>query len=309
LKIFDIFVTRLPYGLRILFKNSAVVYLTVGAAIISFSGVWVKIADVTPTMAGFYRVFFGAIFFLCAAAWKRQIKWKGWGYMALGLLVGFFLALDLFLWHTSIQYIGPGLATILGNFEVFLLAAVGVLFLGEKLSLKFLFAIIMAIAGLFLIVGLQWNQFGNSYKTGVYLGLATAVAYTAYLLGLRRLQSGQEGIPVFYSLMLVSFTTAFFLSLKALHSADSFVIPSAQSWIALLLLGLASHGIGWFLITTALPRVRASFVGLILLLQPSLAFIWDVIFFQRNTSFVNWIGVIIVLSAIYLGMTRSSADG
>ena len=158
---------------------------------ISFSGVWVKISHVTPTVSACYRVLFGGLFLLAAACWQREITWKGWQRLQLGFLCGAFLALDLFLWHQSIQYIGPGLATILGNFQVFLLAGLGVVFMGEKVSPRFFLAIVMAILGLFLVVGIQWNQLGNQYKTGVYLGLATAVAYTAFLLALRKLQAGE----------------------------------------------------------------------------------------------------------------------
>jgi drug/metabolite transporter (DMT)-like permease len=269
-------------------------------------------------------------------------------------LCGLFLALDLFFWHRSIHHIGPGLATILGNFQVFLLAGLGVVCMGEKVSPRFFLAILLAILGLFLVVGIQWNQLESQYKTGVYLGLAAAVAYTAFLLSLRKLQAGEtearshlkkrilvqdqggaEPQPAgilkyvedlrrgpnaevgpkdffeiasntFYGMTLVSFATAIFLGLQAAYSGDSFVIPDIQSWTALLLLGLTTQAIGWNLISNALPRLRASFAGLILLLQPSLAFVWDVLLFQRPTSTVNWIGVIMAITAIYLGTAQRS---
>ena len=275
---------------------------------ISFSGVWVKVAQVAPTVSAFYRVLFGGLFLLMGACWKKEITWKGWNRVLLGFLCGFFLALDLFFWHQSIHYIGPGLATILGNFQVFFLAGLGVVFMGEKVGAKFIFAILMAIIGLFMVVGIQWNQLGSQYKTGVYLGLATAVAYTAFLLTLRRLQSGQTQAITFYGMMVVSFTTAFFLGIQAACSGNAFTIPDTRSWTALLLLGLTSQGIGWILISNALPHIRASFAGLILLLQPSLAFIWDVLLFQRETSTFNWIGVIMAITAIYLGMAQKSEN-
>jgi drug/metabolite transporter (DMT)-like permease len=77
---------------------------------------------------------------------------------------------------------------------------------------------------------------------------------------------------------------------------------------SLAALGLLSHALGWFLIANALPETHASLSGLILLFQPSLAFVWDVLFFQRPTSLVNWLGVLIALAAIYLGMSRKSGD-
>jgi drug/metabolite transporter (DMT)-like permease len=277
-----------------------------GAAMIGFSSVWVKLAHVTPAVAGFYRVFFGAVFLTVATAWLREFKWIGWKAVVLACVCGFFFALDLFFWHTAIHLIGPGLATLLGNLDVFFLALIGVMFMGEKLRVRFWVAVSMAVVGLTLIVGLQWDLLEPSYKTGLFLGLVTAIVYTGYLLTLRKLRSDQSGVSAFYVLMLVSWSTAFYLGLKAYLAGESFRIPDGQSWLSLLALGLLSQVVGWILITSALPRVRASLIGLILLLQPSLSFVWDVVFFQRQTSLVNWLGVCLVLVAIYLGMAKNA---
>ena len=131
---------------------------------ISFSGVWVKVSHVPPTVSAFYRVLFGGMFLLTAAYWKKEITWKGWYRLLLGFLCGIFLSLDLFFWHKSIHYIGPGLATILGNFQVFLLAGIGILFMGEKVSAKFFFAILTAILGLFWSPGFNGTNWGVNIK-------------------------------------------------------------------------------------------------------------------------------------------------
>ena len=308
MKLINPLIEQLACNLKTLQRNTAFLHLTAGAVMISFSGVWVKVAHVPPTVSAFYRALFGGIFLLTAACRQKEIARQGWQRLRLVLLCGILLTLDLFLWHKSILYVGPGLATILGNFQVFLLAGLGVMFMGEKVSARFFLAIIMAILGLFLVVGIQWNQLESEYKTGVYLGLATAVAYTAFLLALRKLQSGQTETITFYNMTLVSFTTAFFLGIEAGYSGDAFIIPDIQSWSALVLLGLTTQAIGWVLISNALPRIRASLAGLILLLQPSLAFVWDVLLFQRETSPINWIGVIMAITAIYLGMAPKPDD-
>lgn len=289
-------------------RYSPLLMMTAGAVMISFSGVWVTMATVFPTVSAFYRVFFGGIILLAAAIWRREISWKGWGYLITGFICGLFLALDLYFWHASIKYIGPGLATLLGNFEVFLLAAIGFVFLGEKFTLRYALSIPLAFLGLILIVGMHWSQLTHLYKVGIYLGLITAFCYTGFLLTLRKLQAKQTGISLFYTIMLVSFTTALFLGSEVVRSGNSFSIPDTQSIVALLLLGLLSQCIGWIFITNALPRIRASFAGLILLLQPSLAFVWDVLFFQRTTSTLNWIGLVTVIAAIYLAMGSETAS-
>ncbi len=284
------------------FRHLPVFQLLCGAFLISFSGIFVKIADVPPSTSAFYRVFFGSVFLAFAVVWFKDFKKITSQEFLIISFCGFIFALDLFFWHESIMFIGPGLATLLGNFQVFLLAATGIFFFGEKVRLRFFGAIPLAIIGLLLIVGVQWNTLGSDYKTGIYFGLLTAVCYTIFLLTLRKIQS-EENHSIFSSLMIVSMSCAVFLGIKMHYAGDSFAIPHFNSLLSLLGLGLFSQTIGWVLIANALPKIRASFTGLILLLQPALAFIWDVLIFDRPTDFINWTGVVVTLGAIYMGLT------
>jgi len=274
---------------------------------ISFSGVWVKVSHVSPTASAFYRVLLGGLFLLVAAFFKREVKWLGGRHLLPGLLCGLFFAADLVCYHTSIRHVGPGLGTILPNFQVFILAAAGALFLGERLRPAALFSMPVAVAGLFMIVGVDWQRLDSLYRFGIYAGLAAAVFYSVFLLTMRKLQSDQIGKSIFLTLMLVSLIAACFLGLEMLRAGDTYRIPDMQSFWALAALGLFSQAVGWILITTALPHVRAALSGLILLLQPALAFVWDVLLFNRPTGLLNWAGVGVVLAAIYLGAARSAA--
>ena len=284
--------------------RTAVFRLVAGAVMISFSGVWVKVSHVTPASSAFYRVLFGGLLLLAAAIWRREIKWPNIRQLALASTSGIFLALDLLFYHSSIFYVGPGLGTILPNFQVFILAAIGILFLGEKLRWSLLSAIPLAFAGLFLIVGLDWAGLDSNYKIGIYFGLGSAFCYVWFLLSLRKLQAEQVGVSIFFVLMAVSFVTAVFLAAEIIHSGGTFGIPDLQSLVALAALGLFSQSLGWVVIANALPHIRASLSGLILLLQPALAFVWDVLLFRRPTSTVNWLGVLVVLVAVYLGTVK-----
>jgi len=282
--------------------------LTVGAILISFSGVYVKIAHVTPVVAGFYRMLFGGSALLLLVLLRRELRFKGGPYIWYGLFCSFWLAVDLILWHFSIHVNGPGLATILANFQVFFMALAGVFFLGEKVSLKLAISIPLALLGLFLVVGLQWERLGGDYKLGVYAGLIAAVCYTLFLLSLRKIQSLEDSLSTSANLTVISFLTAAFLAGDIWRQGGSFHIPDTQSALALVVYGITSQAIGWLIITRALPKIRASLVGMILLLQPALAFVWDVLFFARATTLVNLVGITITLAAIYLGVSAKPAS-
>jgi drug/metabolite transporter (DMT)-like permease len=277
----------------------------VGACIISFSAVWVELAAVAPTVSAFYRVFFGFLCLLTACLVRGDLHRIGGRHAAWIILCGLLFALDLYCWHASIQFVGPGLATILGNFQVFVLATFGVLLLREKVGLGFLLAIPIALFGLCLIVGVHWQSLSSDYRMGILLGLMTAVCYSGFLLILRKLQAEGEQFSFFFNLMLISGASALFLGFHLILTDASFAIPDRTSWLALLGLGLLSQTVGWTLIANALPRIRASMAGLVLLVQPSLSFVWDVLLFGRPTTLVNWLGVLITLTAIYLGIQSS----
>lgn len=271
---------------------------------ISFSGVWVKLSHVTPASAAFYRLLFGALFLLPGVFWHKEFRPLTGVQTALVFFAGLVFAMDLFLFHVSIEYVGPGLGTILPNFQVFVMAAVGAFVLKERLGVVYLLSIPLALAGLFLVVGSGWNELGAQYRLGIYAGLGTSLCYSCFLLSMRRLQGETRKAAYFYVLMLVSAASASLMAAGMVLHGDSFTIPDRSSLLSLLALGVFSQGVGWILISNALPRLRVSLSGLILLLQPALAFVWDVGFFDRPTSAVNWIGVVVVLVAIYMGSVR-----
>jgi drug/metabolite transporter (DMT)-like permease len=274
-----------------------------GAAMISFSAVFVKLAHVGPTMAGFYRVLFGGALLAFMVAAQRKRLWAGPRPLLLAVAAGVFFALDLSFWHRSIHILGPGLSTILSNFQVFFLAGMGALVLGERLSVRLALGIPLAMAGLYLLVGLNFASLDGDYQRGVIFGLLTAICYGCYILTLRQLQTLAEAPGRTANLAIVSLVTALVMGLEGWVQGESFLIPDAQSWAALIAYGLAGQVLGWVIIARGLPRLTASLAGLVLLLQPTLAFVWDMLFFAKPVDLVQGLGAALALAGIYLGAT------
>jgi len=293
------------------FISSPLFSILAGATFISFSGVWVTWSNLEPIISAFYRVFFGTLFLLSWCLLKREYYRIDAKSMLLFFFSGLSFAADLFCWHASISYIGPGLSTIIGNFQVFILTIISVTVFGTRLTTRFIISVPLAVFGLFMVIGFDWNTLPDNYLIGLFLALLTALLYSIFLLTMRQLQATQPHVPSFYTVMIVSLITSLFLAVPALFSGASFVIPALSSLGAVVCLALFSQTIGWVIIANSLPRVVPSIAGLLLLLQPALAFIWDVLIFNRHTTAFNWVGVVLVLIAIYLGMgnsgTRSSS--
>jgi drug/metabolite transporter (DMT)-like permease len=281
--------------------------IVVGSFLISFSGVFVKIADVGPTAAGVYRNLFGAIALLAIALARRDRFWKGWRNQWWVILGAIAFAADIYFWHRSIHDVGPGLATILGNFQVFFMAAAGILVFHEPATLRFLLSVPIAVTGLFLLVGLNWSDFDATYRRGVLFGLITAASYAAYLLCLRGARRERDRLSAPANLTWVSGLTAAILLVTALAGGESMRIPDARAFMVLVAYGVLCQALGWIIISRNFQRVPASRVALILLLQPALTFVWDMVFFDRATTGTELAGALLAIGAIYLGAVRMPA--
>lgn len=278
--------------------------LFVGAVLISLSPVWVKLVSVSPTTSGFYRVAIGSVtvlLFMAFARQKLELSKHAWLFVG---LAGAFFSLDLFFWHRSIIYIGPGLSTLLANFQVFILMFAGVVLLRQKPSAKQLFAVPLALVGLVMIVGLDWQSLPGDYRQGVIFGLLTAIMYAGYLLSLRASRANSKSRVPLAEVAMVSMVCTVLLALIAQVEGVSLAVPDAADIKWLLGYGILSHSFGALFLASSLPHVSTTEAGLALLLQPTLSFVWDVLFFDRPMQPVEVAGAAIALVAIYLGSRK-----
>ncbi|HPI94726.1 MAG TPA: DMT family transporter, partial [Gammaproteobacteria bacterium] len=255
----------------------------------------------------FYRMFIGGTVLLAICFIQRLRLWHNTKHLLWLFLAGFFFACDLFFWHRSIFFVGPGLATVLGNFQVFFMALAGYLFYREIIRLTFFIGLISTMTGLFLMVGINWSDLTGDYQLGVIYGILTAVAYTGFMLSLRHVQTDESGLSAIANLGITSIFTALILFAELTIEGLDIVLPNTQAWVSLLILGVFCQVIGWLLITQSMPKLSTSIVGVLLLLQPALSMLWDVLFFYRPMSKMDIIGLGMVLFGVYLATVKKRA--
>lgn len=293
----------------------ALVEMIGGAALISLTSVFVKLSNVGPSVSAFYRMAIGGVILFAVVVVLRRWQRLHLRNLAWMLIPALAFAADLMMWHRSILHVGPGLATLLGNFQVFIMALAGWLLYRERLSVHFAIGVGLAMLGLYLLVGLEWREVGADYRLGVLLGIAAGIAYAVYLLTTRHAQrSGHLRVPTMQLLCVSTLLSAVVLGVAVQVEGDSFVIPDAQTAWALVSLAVVGQVIGWVLLLRAIPQLPASMVGLLLLLQPALSFVFDVVLFARPTSALDWAGLGLSLAGIFIGTWRpasvpESADG
>ncbi len=287
----------------------ALLRLIFGAVLISFSGVFVLLVEVGPVASAFWRPMLGGLMLLAWLLYKRQRVVPGLRSLCWLALAGFAFAVDLFAWHKSIVFVGVGLSTLLANFQVFFMAASAVILFGERMTRTQLLAIPLAVFGLYLIVGLDWYTLDADSRMGVYFGLVTALAYAGYLLSLRQARWTAPSRNAASDLCVASFFSALFLYLATLVTGDSIAITRLSDFAWLSTYALIGQVLGWLFISSSLPYVPTVHIGLALLLQPTLSYVWGVVIFGRTVSVTEILGAAIAIVAIYFGSRSAVSEG
>ena len=272
-----------------------------GAFLISFSPVFVNLVSIEPTVSGFYRMLFGSIALFIIYLIKNNENPFRKNISKFIVLGAIFFSLDLWFWHRSIIYVGPGLSTLLANFQILILPFLALIFFNQKTQRIQIFSIFLGLLGLFLITGQSWDIAGNNYKLGVLFGLLTAISYAGYIISIKRIDhnAAVNSDPIF-NLLFISLISAGLLFLFSIIEQVPLEIKSSSELIWMICYGLFSHVIGWFFILNGLQKISAVTAGIILLTQPILSYVWDFIIFKKVILPIEYFGIVSVLLAMII---------
>jgi drug/metabolite transporter (DMT)-like permease len=275
-----------------------------GAFVIAFSAILVRLADVSPETAALFRCVY-ALPVLGVLAWveRRRFGSRGSRDRLIALSAGFFFAVDLICWHHSIAAVGAGLATVLANVQVVMVGVLAWMLMGERPERRAFISVPVVLGGVVLISGVVGSgAYGKDPLLGVVFGVSTALAYSAFLLILRRGNTDlrRPAGPLFDATLSASVFCL--LGGWAIGSLDLAPGPEAQAW--LITLALSSQVVGWLLISVSLPRLPAVLTSIVLTLQPVGSVFLGVILLGERPSGVQLAGVLVVLVGVALATVR-----
>jgi drug/metabolite transporter (DMT)-like permease len=269
-----------------------------GALCIAFSGIFYSWAEVSPSTGTVFRALFG-LPLLVLVAWAEQRRYGPLPMRSVRLaaVAGVFFAGDLTFWHHAIEYVGAGLATVLGNLQVLIVGVVAWLVFGERPSRAILLAVPIVLVGVVLISGaIGAGAYGADPTLGVILGVATALCYAGYLLIIRL--GGRDARRPAGPVAIATLSTAIVAAAVGLVVGDLDLTPTLASLGWLALLGLTSQSLGYLFISISLPRLPAVVTSIILLVQPVVTVGLAVVLLQEHPSVAQLAGVVLVVGGI-----------
>jgi len=269
-----------------------------GALTIAFSAILVDLAAVSPSTAAVFRCAYAVpVLGLLAYGERRRHGPPAPGSWLRASAAGAFFAADLIFWHHAIGDVGAGLATVLANLQVVLVALAAWALLGERPSARVVVAAPLVFAGAVLISGVAGGDaFGADPALGALFGVLTAIAYTGFILVLRDMGRDlrRPAGPLFAATLMATVVAA--MAGALLGELDLMPSWPAHGW--LVTLALTSQVLGWLLIAIALPRLPASLTSIVLTVQPVGSVVLGIVLLGEDPGPLQLAGVVVIVAGI-----------
>jgi len=284
-------------------QRLAILALVAGALAIAFAPIFVRLSETGPAATAFWRVALAVPVLMVLAHRARPgmktnvpVRWPV-------ILCGLFFAVDIGVWHYSIEYTTVANAALLANLApVFVALAAWALF-GERITRLFTLGMALAIAGAALLTGASFSL-DPQQVYGDMFGVLTAVFYGAYQLSVARLRRLHSAFSI---MAWSSLFSAFGLLTGTVLLGENLLPQTAAGWSVLFGIALISQVGGQTLITYAFAHLPVSFSSVSLLIHPIMSAVLAWVLLGEVLTWTHLIGAVVILAGIYLARRASRA--
>ena len=277
--------------MNIIYRIPGPLLVILGAFFLSFGGMLVKsFEEATLWQILLWRSIFFVLtisVFLILTYKKQTIsKFKKAGVP--GFVAGFFLSLGFVsyvysMYNTTVANVNFTITT-----QTIWLALLGFIFLKEKISLRTLFAIILAMSGVLLMVG---NSISEGNFMGNLVALVMPISFAILVIIIRKFPHVDMVPAMFFAGIFSIFFASIIVSSIFLSTYDIFLG---------FLCGVTQLGFGFICITIGSKTTPSATVGVLMLTEAILGPIWAWLFANENPPMIVLIGGFIVIFAVII---------
>ena len=276
-------------------KNNAgsiILYLLALLGII-VGGMAVRLTDLGPFNLGFYRLFTATIILL-PFGWKYR-KEYGKKELAISILSGVFFAFSVATWNVAVTSTSISSAGLILNMWVFISVLLCALVFKEKVSKYAYLGMVIAMAGLVVMVMGQKNSEASS-AFGNFMAFGSAATYALYILATYKVKPKLNPFGLLFYSSLGGAVVLFICS----AFTEGIQVPNeTNDFLSILIIALVAQIGSLGLINIVLDKLSVVTVSLLSLLQPVMSSCLGFIVFHEVLSFVEILGIVIVISGIF----------
>lgn len=285
-----------------------------GNVALAFGPWFVRLADVGPVAAGFWRVLIAAPMLVALSLAANRKSFAGVrALVPLLLLAGIAFAADLGSWHLGILRTTLANSTLFGNCAILMFPIYGFAVARAWPTRSQGSALALAAIGAGLLLGRSY-ELSPKNLAGDLLCLLGGTLYTVYFILMARARDTMAPLPALAVSTIASIVP---LLLFALLLGET-VWPA--NWGILIGLALASQVIGQGLMIYSIGHLSPLVVGITLLSQPIVAGAVGWVAYGERLGALDFLGAALVAVALVLvrrepalapepGVTRSEAEG
>ena len=276
-------------------KFSDVVDLVALSALWGASFLFMRIAapEFGPLVLVEVRVLIAAIFLLPIFLLRADVSELTSNWKKLSILSVMNSAAPFFLLTFATLSITGGFAGILNATAPIWAAMIAWVWLSDRFSLSRILGLLIGFAGVLLLV---WNKVSLSFDGTTVAILAGILAAVLYAIGgnyTKKHMSGMHPLAIATGSMIAA---AIILLPVAVYLWPS-AMPSLRSWIAVIIMGIASTGVAYILYFRLIRNVGPAKAITVTYLIPAFAMLWGYIFIGEKVTPIMIVGC----SVIFLG--------
>ncbi|APC97348.1 DMT family transporter [Francisella frigiditurris] len=260
------------------------------------ASVLVRYSEIGPIASFGYRLLLPCIFlysFLSISKNEDKLSKKSFN---IAILTGFFLGLDLAFYSISLMYTSIAEASLLTNLCPFMTTFVAIIFLKEKVPLKYYLVLLIAFAGLLLLM----SQAGLSSEhiLGNWLAIVSAVFYSLFIILSKELRNT---CSTFRMMFIASLSGSIILFALAIIFKEQIFPTTLSGVLVLVAIALFGHLLGNILYISRIKHISLSLSSLVLLIGPIFALLYGYILFRETFSLQQLVGMFTIILSVYLG--------
>ena len=194
------------------------------------------------------------------------------------------------------HYLSSGIATALVYTDPIWCAIIGLIFLGDRFSLKLTSSCLFATLGVMMMTGV-FTEDGTFSALGLFWGLLSGLSYALYLIFVPRLRL--KRIPSLKLTFYVFFIGMLILAAYAiLKEGNIEIVTNPTCWTNLIFLGLIPTALSNICVTMSLRLVDSTIVAILGAFEPLTAMVIGILILGDSWSIMSLGGTFLILLAV-----------